>query len=367
MINSHIFSVRYLFSAIVIFGLFFPGCADKKTEEKQTERRIPVITGKASARRVEYILNQVGTLKANQEVTLRSEIEGPIVEILFSEGRDVKKSKALVKLDPAKIQAELRNLKARIEQLQIGMANKKRTLERQRPLVDQDLVSRLHFDDLQTGIKEIDSQILQARADMSRLNERLSDTVIRAPFDGVVGVRDISVGDYLKVGDPVVSVIDLDPLQIVFQVPEKFKPDIFVGKQVLLTVDPYPDRIFEGQISFIAPVVDINTRSFQVKALVKNKSLLLNPGMFARAKVIMAVHENALIVPWESVIQTEEETYIYVVENDLARKVPVNLGKITSKWAEILDPGIAPGAIVILEGKFAAKDGRKVSIKRDND
>ncbi|MEA2039973.1 MAG: efflux RND transporter periplasmic adaptor subunit [Thermodesulfobacteriota bacterium] len=363
MINRHTFSIRYLFSAIVIFGLFFPGCTDKKTENKQTEHRIPVITGKVSVSRVEYILNQVGTLKANQKVTLRSEIEGPIIEILFSEGSDVKKNEALVKLDPAKIQAELRNLKARIEQLQIGLANKKRTLERKRPLVDQDLVSRIHFDDLQTDIKEMDSQILQARADLARQNELLSDTVIRAPFDGVVGVRDICVGDYLKVGDPVVGVVDLDPLQIVFQVPEKFKPDLFVGKQVLLTVDPYPDRIFKGQISFIAPAVDINTRSFQVKALVNNNESLLNPGMFARAKIIMEVHENALTVPWESVIQTEEEAYIYIVEKDVARKVPVKLGKITGKWAEVLDSGIAPGAIVILEGKFAAKDGMNVSVK----
>lgn len=365
MINRRTFSIRYLFSAIVIFGLFFPGCADKKTENKQTEHRIPVITGEASVRRVEYILNQVGTLKASQEVTLRSAIEGPIIEILFSEGSNVKKNEILVKLDPAKIQAELRNLNARIEQLQIGLANKERTLERKRPLVDQDLVSRLHFDDLQTDIKEIGSRILQARADLARQNERLSDTVIRAPFDGVVGVRDICVGDYLKIGDPVVSVVDLDPLQIVFQVPEKFKPDLFVGKQVFLTVDPYQDRIFEGQISFIAPVVDINTRSFQVKALVNNNELLLNPGMFARAKVIMEVHENALTVPWESVIQTEEEDYIYIVENDVARKVPVKLGKITSKWAEVLDPGITSGAIVILEGKFAVKDGKKVSVRRE--
>lgn len=356
--------VLFFLPAILTSCLVLNGCTEKKTNNKQkVERPVPVIIGKSETRNVEYILHQVGTLKASQEVTLRSEIQGPIIEILFSEGKKVRKNEVLVKIDPAKIQAEIRNLEARINQFRIRVANKERTLERNRPLVKQDLVSRIQFDNLETEIKEIDAQIVQTNADLERQKELLADTIICAPFDGVAAVRNISVGDYLKVGDPVVSVVDLDPLEISFQVPEKSKPNLFVGKQVQLTVDAYPDQIFTGAISFISPVVDITTRTFQVKSQVKNNKPLLNPGMFARVKVIMEVHENALTVPWESVIQTEDEAYIYLVDNDVARKVPVKLGKITSQWAEILSPKIDLEARVILEGKFAVKDGTKVAVK----
>jgi len=227
--------------------------------------------------------------------------------------------------------------------------------------VAQDLVSRQQFDNLETEIEETKSQIIQAKADLARQKERLSYTVIKAPFSGIAGVRTFSVGHYLKVGDQVVTIVDLDLLEISFQAPEKFKSRLFIGQDVILTVDAYPEKTFEGNVFFISPQVDLNLRTFQVKAKVVNTPPLLNPGMFAHVKMITDVHEKALTVPWESVIQTESETYLYVVEGEVARKVPVRLGKITSEWAEVLDRALLPGVTVILEGKFAVKDGMKVT------
>jgi membrane fusion protein (multidrug efflux system) len=363
--NSYAGTAAHLFRAILILGFILPGCTEKKKEQvnKKLEERIPIITGKASTRRVEYALNQVGTLEASQEVTLRSEIEGSVVEILFSEGRKVNKGEVLVRLDAAKIRADIRNLEARIEELQIRLNNKKRTLERNRPLVAQDLVSRQQFDNLETEIEEAKSQIIQARADLARQKERLSYTVIKAPFAGIAGVRTFSLGHYLKVADQVVTIVDLDLLEINFQAPEKFKSRLFVGQDVILAVDAHPGKTFKGKVFFISPQVDLNLRSFQVKAKVENIPPLLNPGMFAHVKMITDVHEEALTVPWESVIQTETETYIYVVEGEVARKVPLHTGKITNEWAEILDTNLLPGTTVILEGKFAVKDGAKVAVK----
>jgi|Deesub1362A_J573_1020465.scaffolds.fasta_scaffold00768_14 RND family efflux transporter MFP subunit len=365
MPNSQTRSVRHLLAAFLFFLLFLSGCEKKNEEIKKADPAVPVITAEATTRRVEYTLTQVGTLKASQEVTIRSEIEGRIINIRFTEGREVKRGQILVRLNASKIQAEVRNLEARIEQLQIRLANKKRTLERNRPLVERDLVSRQQFDNIQTEIKEIKAEIAQARANLGRQKERLYDTVIRAPFDGVAGARNISPGDYLRVGDPVLTVVDLDPLAITFQVPEKFKPKIFMGQECLLRVDAFPNRMFKGTISFISPQVDVNTRTFLVKARVDNGQHLLNPGMFARVEVITEVHENALTVPWESVIQTEEETYIYIIEDgDVARKVHARLGKVTHEWAEVLGSGLYPGAEVVLEGKYALKDGMKVAVQK---
>ena len=363
--NSYAGTAAHVFRAILILGLILPGCTEKKKEQvnKKLEERIPIITGKASTRRVEYALNQVGTLEASQEVTLRSEIEGSVVEILFAEGRKVNKGEILVRLDAAKIHADIRNLEARIEEFQIRLSNKKRTLERNRPLVAQDLVSRQQFDNLETEIEETKSQIIQAKADLASQKERLAYTVIKAPFAGIAGVRTFSLGHYLKVGDQVVTIVDLDLLEINFQAPEKFKSRLFVGQDVILAVDAHPGKTFKGKVFFISPQVDLNLRSFQVKAKVENTPPLLNPGMFAHVRMITDVHEKALTVPWESVIQTESETYIYVVEGEVARKVPLHTGKITNEWAEILDTNLLPGTTVILEGKFAVKDGAKVVVK----
>ena len=176
-------------------------------------------------------------------------------------------------MDDAKIRAEIQNLKAHINQLQIRLENKHRTLERNRPLVERNVISRQRFDDLESEIKEIKAQIIQAQAGLVRQKEFLSYTVIRAPFTGIAGARTFSVGQYLKVGEPVVHVIDLDPLEITFQVPEKFKTRLSAGHEVVLNLDPYPNRSFKGIVSFISPQVDINTRTFQVKALVKKNIL----------------------------------------------------------------------------------------------
>lgn len=323
----------------------------------------PVLLGEATARRVEVTLEQVGTLTASQEVTLRSEAEGRVLEIAFQEGRPVRQRQVLVRLDGSKIRAGIAGYEAQIVEFNARLENLLRTLERNRPLLQKGLISRLQFDNLETEIAEARARIEQARANLVREQVRLADTEIRAPFDGTAGVRTLSPGDYLKVGDPVVQVVDLDPLEISFRVAERFKPKFSLGQRVDLQVSPYPQQTFSAEVSFIAPGVDEATRTFQVKARVENADHRLSPGLFARAVVVTDTFPEAVTVPWESVIQTEQETYIYIVEGDVARKVPVRLGQVTPQWAQLLESELAPGTPVILEGKFASRDGAKVAPK----
>jgi len=351
-------------SILLLALLAIAGCGENKGEAPvQGRPAVPVLLGEATTRRVELVLEQVGSLTASQDVNLRAETEGRVVEIAFREGRPVSRGDVLVRLDAAKVRAGIANLEAQVAELNARLDNKRRTLERNRPLLEKRLISRLQFDNLETEIAEIQAQIEQAHANLAREKARLADTVVRAPFDGVAGVRTLSLGDYLKVGDPVVTVVDLDPLEISFQVPEKFKPKFALDQSVNLQVAPYPERLFTGRISFVAPRVDEATRTFQVKALVANSERLLSPGMFARVTVVTDVFDDAVTVPWESVIQTEQETYIYTVHDGIARKVPVMLGRITPQWAQLLDTDVTPGTAVILEGKFAASDGAKVAPK----
>ena len=347
---------------ITLLAMPLSGCGERGGDEiRRDPPPVSVILGRAETRRVELTLEQVGTLAASQEVTLRTEAEGRVVEIAFREGREVARGDVLVRLETEKTLTGIAALEAQISELNARLQNHLRTLERNRPLLERKLISRLQFDNLETEIAAVRAQIEQARANLAREKVRLSDSVIRAPFAGVAGARLLSPGDYLRVGDPVVTVVDLDPLEISFQVPERFKPKLSLGQPVALQVTPYPEKSFEGKVSFIAPRVDVATRTFQVKAQVANGDHLLNPGMFARVRLVTDVFEEAVTVPWESIIQTESETYLYVADDTIARKVPVRLGTITPQWAHILDGDVTAGDKVILEGKFSARDGMKVA------
>ncbi|MCF8032317.1 MAG: efflux RND transporter periplasmic adaptor subunit [Desulfarculaceae bacterium] len=355
-----------LMAAAAVMALGAAGCGkEEKKAQVAAKKATPVTLGKAAARRVVYTLDQVGTLVSPKMVTLRAELAAPVTEILFKEGKAVKQGQILVKQDTAKLKATARNLQQRIHQLKIRLAHQKRILERNKPLVKDNLVSKLKYDDLETEIKVSDATLSQAQADLARHHDLMEDADIRAPFDGVAGSRNISVGDFLKVGDKILTVVSLDPLEISFMMPERYKAGITVDQGADLMVAAYPGRTFKAQIYFISPVVDVATRSFKVKARVDNSQRLLNPGMFARVHVVTQVKEQALTVPWAGVIQTETETYVYLNDKGKAKKVSVKLGKVTSQWAEVITDQIEPGAEVILEGKFQVRPGSEVSTKQE--
>ena len=417
---------------ILLAGMALAACGKEPSsptsEKSAAARTVPVTVGAVMTRRVEVRLEQVGTLEANRAVTVRSEASGTIVEIAFSEGQPVREGAVLVRLDDRKLQAEIAMLEAGIEQLEVRVANRRRDLdrnpplveaeiqkleerlrqlrfrlenrerdlERSRPLVEKDLIARQSFDRIQTetdeiraeiagtevelarqrdlvakqsadsirtDIAEIEAQIAKARASLTQEKVRLADATIRAPFDGVAGVRNVNVGDYLAAGGAVVTVVDLDPLEISFRVPEKHRARVTAGQPVSFRVDAVPGEVLAGAVSFIAPQVDTETRTFQVKAAIRNHQGRLSPGMFARVALVTEVRENAVTVPWESVVQTEAGAHVYVLEGDVAHRTAVQLGETTGEWAEVLGTRLPSGTRVVMEGKFALRDGARATVQ----
>lgn len=292
--------------------------------------------------------------------------------------------------------AEVRKQEERVRQLAARLANRQRDLERNRELLARELVSRQSFDQLETGIEEAaaelaqaqielasqsdllagqsadrirtdlqetEAETAQARASLARERVRLADATIRAPFDGVAATRQVNVGDFVAAGGGIVTIVDLDPLEISFQVPEKHKAQLAVGLSVRIGVSAFPDRSFTGAISYVSPHVDEETRAFPVKAEVRNAEGLLNPGMFARVVFVTEVRESSLTVPAEALIPSEGASSLFVVEGDVARKVPVRSGESVEGWVEVLGTDLAPGAAVVVEGKFALRDGARVTVQ----
>ncbi len=352
-------SYKRTLMALLVIPFLIGSCEKKETTNH--DETIPVTIGKVTLKDLSYTLQRVGSLEAKESVMLKAEAEGSITGIFFEEGGLVKEGQVLVTLDNAKIKATMAQLDARLRQMEVQLANSERTLQRKEPLVKEDLVSKQDIDDLRSKIEIEKATLKEIKAQRAHNQELLDDTEVRAPFAGTVSERKISVGDFLRIGDPVVQLVQLNPLEVAFRVDEKYKTNLYPQQPVTLTVSAYPGKKFQGEVYFISPDIDIATRTFLVKSLIANETNDLNPGMFAQVTLVTEVHKNALMVPWESVIQLENETYLYVVNTTTVKKVPVKLGLVSGALAEV-SGSLKAGQSVIREGKYALHDGSKVRI-----
>jgi membrane fusion protein (multidrug efflux system) len=336
-------------------NLILQGCGQEKTFSKK-DTAIPVTLSTVSAIDVNHTIDQVGTLEANESVMVRSEAQGKIKKILFEEGKQVAEGELLVKLDDSKIKAEIDAIKSRIVQYKAELLNTKRDFARNENLLKDGVINQKTFDDITTKRHVGEAFLSEAQANLSLAQEQLKDTSITSPFPGFTSERFVSVGDFIGVGDPIVKVVQTDPLKLAFRIPDKYVSSITTGKQVEVRVDAFPGETFSGPIYFVSPDIDTSTRTLLVKATVPNSDNHLNPGMFANVTVKVAVHPGALVVPWDTLVVKEDEIYLFRVDAEKAQKVPVKVLLVFDKKAEV-EGNLTPGTTVVREGKFSIRDG----------
>lgn len=356
-IKAHLLlpNILYVVTIIVL------GCGSKEAPSKK-DITIPVTLGKVKAMDVHHIIKQVGTLEANEAVLVKSEAKGKIKQIFFEEGTRVKGGEILVKVDDVKIKAEVESIESRIVQYQAELGNTKRNVLRNMDLLKDGVITQREYDDIITKKEVGEAIIKEAEANLLLKKEQLKDTSINSPFNGFASERLVSIGDYIGVGDPIVKVVQTDPLKLSFRIPEKYVPSIKIGKKVLVTVEAYPEEEFAGTIYFISPEIDTSTRTFLVKSKIANQDNKLNPGMFANATITTEIHHHATVIPWEALVVKEDETYVFRIDSDRAKKVPVKIILIFEGQAEV-EGDLSPGSSVVKEGKFSLKEGDGISEK----
>ena len=288
------------------------GCGQEETFSKK-DTAIPVTLSRVTSMDVNHTIDQVGTLEANESVMVRSEAQGKIKKILFEEGKQVTEGELLVKLDDSKIKAEIEAIKSRIVQYQAELVNTKRDVERNENLLKDGVINQKTFDDITTKRHVGEALLSEAQANLALAQEHLNDTSITSPFPGFTSERFVSVGDFIGVGDPIVKIVQTDPLKLAFRIPEKYVSSISTGKQVEVSLDAYPGETFSGSIYFVSPDIDTTTRTLLAKARVPNSDNHLNPGMFANVTVMVEVHPDALVVPWDTLVVKENEIYLFRV------------------------------------------------------
>ncbi len=292
-------------------------------------------------------IEAVGNLASNESVVLSPEIAGRVTAILFEEGQSVARDMPLVRLDDVIAKAELAQMQA---SLTLSSAN----YERAKTLFSQDAGSGAARDEA-LAKRNTD----QASLDLTKA--KLDKTVIRAPFDGIIGLRSISVGDYVNVGQAMVNIESVDPLKVDFRMPEIYLSSLKSGQTIQVKVDAFPGRVFEGEIYAIDPLVDSNGRTVVFRAKLPNADHSLRPGLFARVNVLLGRAENALLLPEEALVPEGKDQFVYKVEGDKPVRVAVKTGARAKGRVEIVD-GLRADDTVITAGQMKIRPGSKVKI-----
>lgn len=292
-------------------------------------------------------ITAVGTLLANESVMIRPEIDGRIEAIHFQEGQLVRKGDRLVSLDASEVEAQLTSA--------VAAANLNRSrLKRSEELYAKKFISAQALDEARENLNQTNAREAEIRA-------KLAKNVVRAPFEGVPGLRQVSPGAYAKAGQDVARLEGIGTLKLDFRVPELYLSRIRTGQPLAVTVDAYAGETFNGSIYAIEPSVDEATRTVLIRARLPNPGVRLKPGMFARVSLTLAQRANALLVPEQAIVPRGKERFVYRIVEGKAVLTRIETGVRGTGEVEVLS-GLEAGQSIVADGQIKLQDGAAVSV-----
>ena len=296
----------------------------------------------------------VGSLRSRQGVVLRPEVSGRVTQLNFRDGERVRRGQLLVQLDD---QLPLAQVKQSQAELSIAQANHKRNQE----LLAQNFVSQRSLDESAANLEVAQAKLALAQATAARLK-------IVAPFDGIAGIRNVNVGDYLKDGTDIVNLEDIDTVYVDYRLPERFQTRVSKGQRAKVELDALPGRTFEAVVQAVDPLIDANGRSIGVRGTIDNRQLVLRPGMFARVTTVFGVREKAKVVPEEAIVPQGGRQFVIKLvpgadkDSLVSQRTEVQVGIRRPGRVEILK-GLDEGDTVVTAGQQRLqKDGTAVKV-----
>ena len=328
---------------------------------------VPVSLAKASRRDMPLLLEVVGRTEAYETVILKSRVEGQVQAVPFIEGQHVRKGDVLIRLDPADYQARLEQTKANLAKSQAQLAKARADVERYVALKAKGFVSDEKVGDMRTALAaaEATAGADAAAVDLTRL--QLSYTTIRAPFDGIVGAKQVSPGAAIKVNEtPLVTLNRVRPLYVGFAVPEKYLASLQTAMRsgdksmkATISVPGNNTEIFEADVRFIDNGVDTATGTIQLKAVLPNEDEKLAPGQFVNISLVLETLKDITVIPAEAVQQGSEGAFVFVIKEGAAEVRKIRLSTVQRGIAAVAE-GLAEGETVVTEGQLRLSPGAKV-------
>lgn len=302
-------------------------------------------------------LPTIGTLQAVQAVTIAPEVEGRITAIHFNPGQPVKAGEPIIQLNDESEQADLKRNEAQL-------AYAKTTVTRSKKLIKSSFESQADLDQKSATELQNEAQVLQSKAVIDKKN-------VRAPFDGILGIRQVDLGQYLQPGTAVVTLTNAKKLFVNFTRPERDQNILAIGQKVVVKVDAFPDKLFEAIISTIEPQVSIETRNIKIQATMDNDDLLLAPGMFAELKVILPTKTHTVVIPETAIDFSLYGNAVYVVVEEgkdkegkaktIVKRHYVEVGDHQNGKASITK-GLNVNDRVVISGQLKLDDGTPVMV-----
>jgi multidrug efflux system membrane fusion protein len=315
-----------------------------------------VTIAEAKSEVVPNLLKAVGDLAAVHQVNVSADVSGRVTSILFTAGSTVKEGAPLVQLYDAPEKADLANFRAQAKVAELS-------LDRAKQLASRQFGPQATVDSAQAAYD-------QANAGIARTEAVISQKLVKAPFDGVLGVRHAEVGQYLTAGNQIVTLTDLSVVYANFTVTEKDSGTLKVGQTVRVAVDAYPSRVFEGKLTTIEPQISTDTRNIRVQATIENPEGILKPGMFATTTVVLPDKPSVVTVPETAVDYTLYGDSVYVITENKAEDGKTNLTAVRTfvrtgdrvGGRAVIQTGLKPGDRVVAVGQLKLQSGSAVTI-----
>lgn len=325
-------------------------CSQSEAEPAKAGPRNEAVTVELTpVRRGEQIRSwsAVGSLLANESVTIRPEITGRIVRMGFEEGQPVARGATLFELDDSVFLAQIAEAQAR---LSLSTRNARRAEE----LFGRQLISP---SDRDTALAALDVD----KAALNLARAQAAKTLIQSPFAGRAGLRQVAVGDYVNPGQELVVIEDLARIKLEFRLPELALPEVREGQSVQVELDAYPQQRFDAKLYALDSRVAGDTRSIGARAVLDNTDGRLRPGLFARVTLVVERKTDALLIPEQAIVSRGAEAFVYLVENGKASEKKIEIGQRQEGQAEVLS-GLAPGQQIVTSGLQRVSDGAAVQV-----
>jgi membrane fusion protein (multidrug efflux system) len=330
-----------IFSALVISS-----CSQQQAQGGFQMPPMPVETATVTQSTVVDPFDAVGTIEAEDAITVVSEIDAVVISLPFREGQAIAKGGFIAQLDDTQLRAEEERGKAILEQRKV-------TFDRIKTITDEGLGTAQGLDDAAAALKV-------AEADIEVIRARLRKTRITAPFAGIVGARRVSAGAFVRAGAAITDLAQVDQLRVNFSAPERYYSSLQRGAEVKVSTTAYPGYELTGSVDVIEPIVDQATRRAKIIARISNPGGKFRPGMSANVTVVLGERPQALVIPSEAVFVEGSQALVFVIQADsTVARTPVELGTRLRETVEVVN-GLAAGTMVVRAGHQKLFPGAKV-------
>jgi membrane fusion protein (multidrug efflux system) len=349
-------------TAVAAALLVVAACSGDEAAETQPSFT-PVTVEPVVAVDVSERIEVPGQLLAKDRAEIAAEVAGQVTGITQGEGAAVAEGGEILTIDPERRALERDSVRARADQARAQVREEVREFARVKQLRGQKVASQTQLDAAETELTLARSRERAAVADLGIAERALRDATVRAPFSGLIAQRFVSRGEFVTPGQKLVELVSLHPIEVEFRLTERDSGRVATGQRVAIHVAPYPEEIFDGEVTVISPVIDEQSRTLRVKAQVDNQSGRLRPGLFARIDLGVANRSGVMMVPEEAVLQRSDGAVVFRANaDDRVERIVVTIGMIEGGRVEIRD-GLALGDRIVVRGHFRLADGQPVSIR----